>query len=133
MRFIQESGFTTRPGKYVELQEWVKANQARFAASYPEGTNLIGIFTVTFTSEKQAGEIQMLEQLDSYGALDRMAALHKDEGSEFTRLYHEFFSFVDISPTAGWSQSLLKDIVDATIFDFAAEDEPSKEAVGTGS
>lgn len=133
MRFIQESGYTILPGKYVALQEWVKANQEKFAASYPEGTKLIGIFTVTFSSEKQAGDFRMLEQLDSYAALDRMAALHKDPDSEFTRLYHEFFAFVEIGPAAGWSQSLLKDIVDATIYNFGTEGEPTRETVSAGN
>jgi hypothetical protein len=121
MRFIQETGFSTKTNMTPDLQQWVAANFDRFAASYPEGMELIGIFVTVFTSEKNAGDVRMLERLDSYGALDRMAAAGKDLNGDFGRLFHEFLSFMDPTSTAAWSATLLKDMVDATVFRYDVE------------
>jgi hypothetical protein len=130
MRFIQETGFSTKTNMTPSLQQWVAANFDRFAASYPAGIKLIGIFVTVFTSEKTAGEVRVLEQLDSYAALDRMAAAGKDLDGEFGRLFHEFLSFMDPTSTAAWSATLLKDMVDATVFRF---DAPRAAKEGPGS
>ena len=96
MRFIQETGFTARPDKISALQEWIVANRVRMAAAYPDGAMFLGAFVSVFSSEKGAGEVRILEQLDSYGALDRLAALGKDPKSEYSMLFGEFLTFIDI-------------------------------------
>lgn len=86
MRFIRESGYTIKQTKAVAFQNWIIANRERMAKSYPPGASLIGMFMAVFTTEKSAGEFRLLEQLNSYAALDRLAALAKNRESEFGRL-----------------------------------------------
>ncbi len=117
MEFIQESGFTIKQGKEEAFQQWLVANEQRLAATYPEGTGLIGVYAVTWTSEKEAGAWRMLERLDSYGALDRLAAAGKDRSSDFAKLSMEMAAFGDWDRDAPWSQVLLKRATDATIWD----------------
>lgn len=132
MRFIQETGFTVKPDKISALQEWIVANRVRLAASYPDGATFLGAFVSVFSSEKSAGDVRILEQLDSYGALDRMAALGKNPKSEYSKLLSEFLAFIDPSPTAGWSSSLYKDLVDATVWNMGAAEIPEREPVAAG-
>jgi hypothetical protein len=132
MRFIQETGFTVKPDKNRALQEWLIANQDRLAAMYPEGASFVGTFAAVYSSEKGAGDIRVMEQLDSYAALDRIAALGKDPESEYSKLIAEFLTFLDPSPTAAWSSVLLKDLVDATVYDMGAEAVAEREPVGVG-
>jgi hypothetical protein len=117
MRFIQETGFTIKTGKNRAFQQWLVANHVKLAASYPKGTSLVGVFVAVFSSEKGAGDVRLVEQLDSYAALDRTAALAKDTDSDFSKLISEFISYMDSGPAVAWSSVLLKDMVDATIFD----------------
>ncbi len=122
MRFISVGGFTVRQDKLRAFQEWVTANEASLAALYPEGTRFIGIFAAVQSSEKEAGTTFWLDELDSYGAQDRLAALGKDN-AEYAQLIDQFLTFIDPDPKAFWSSILLKDVVDTTVFDM-----PSMEA-----
>lgn len=122
MEFIAESGFNIKAGKEEELQGWLVENEARLAASYPEGTAYLGMFVVTWTSEKEAGSWRTLERHDSYGAQDRLAALMKDDTSEFCRLWKEMSAFGDWDRAAPWSQTLLKRATDATVWNTPTED-----------
>ena len=121
MRFIDETGFCVRVGRGEAFQEWLAANEARIAASYPPGTSYIGTFVAAFTSEKTAGAYRVLEGLDSYEGLDRIAAAMKDPGSAYAKVWREAMQFMDPDPRAEWSQSLLRSVVDATIWDLAPE------------
>ena len=129
MRFLEVNGFTIKRNKNRAFQEWLIANQDRLARSYPEGTSLVGYFAAVFSSEKQAGDIFSIEQLDSYAAKDRLAAAGRDRESEYARLSEELIQFVDPNPSAAYSQILLKDIVDATVFDFEADEAEKREPV----
>ena len=134
MRFIQETGFRVRQGRTSAFQEWVAANEARFKHAYPEGTELLGIYVVVFGSEKGTGEARILEALDSYGALDRLAALSRDPDGEMSKVGREFDAFIDPDPDAPGCQFLLKHIVHATVWDLPAEEEADRthaEAVGS--
>ena len=117
MRFIQEFGYTVKVGQDEAHQRWLIANDARLKASSPPGTRYIGTFAVVFGSEKQAGGYRALFELDSYAALDVSAAAARDAGSEFGSLLRESSQFIDVSLDAPWSNSLLKDVIDATIWD----------------
>ena len=116
MRFVNVQGFCIRPDRQVEFQQWIIANEERIRSSYPPGSEYGGIYAAVFSSEKHAGEFFWLDILDSYGAMDRGAALAKDPDSEYARLGEEFLQFVDTDRAAGSSQMLLKAVVDATIF-----------------
>jgi hypothetical protein len=117
MRFIHESGFTIKIGQEEAYQQWLVANESALAASMPEGTRHLGVFTTVFSSEKQAGFYRLFTELDSYGAMDRLAAALKDEGTDFARLNREGARFGDYDLSAPWSNGLHKAVVDATIWD----------------
>jgi hypothetical protein len=84
------------------------ANEERIARSYPEGTEYLGIYVSVFTSEKTSGAYRVLERLSSYADIDTLAALGKDETSEYAKVRREFNQFIDPDPHADWSRVLLK-------------------------
>ena len=117
MRFIAEYGFNVKTGKDEAFQKWLTENEARLAAAHPPGTKYLGTFTVIFSSEKEAGNYRTLQELDSYAALDTIAAVAKDETSEYGRLLREQSQFWDPDPHAQWSNGLYKLVIDATVWD----------------
>jgi hypothetical protein len=80
----------------------------------------LGTFAMVFTSEKQSGFYKSYLELDSYGAMDRLAAATKDASSDFGRLLRESTAFGDYDLNAPWSNGLYKAVVDASIFDPAS-------------
>ena len=117
MRFISDVGFTIKLGQEEAHQKWLMENEERLAKSHPEGTRYIGTFSVVMSSEKEAGSYRSFIELDSYAALDRLAAASKDASSEFGKLQREWTSFGNFDLDAPWSQGLYKAVVDATIWD----------------
>lgn len=117
MRFIQEFGFTVKVGQDEAHQQWMLENEQMFALAHPEGTRYLGTFATVFTTDKQSGSYRTFIELDSYGAMDRLAAAAKDASSEFGRLNREWSAFGDYDLNAPWSQGLFKAVVDATIWD----------------
>jgi hypothetical protein len=117
MRFIQEFGYTVKVGQDEAHQKWTIANDERLRAAAPAGSKYIGTFAVVIGSEKQAGSYRFLMELDSYGAMDTSAAATKDPKSEWAKLLVESSRFVDLDLNAPWSTTLMKDVVDATIWD----------------
>ena len=117
MRFIQEFGYTVKVGKEEAHQRWLIENDAALKASMPQGMTYIGTFTVIFSSEKRAGSYRALFGLDSYGAMDVGAAANKDPNSPYAKLASEVSQFFDLDHAAGWSNALMKDVLDATIWD----------------
>ena len=117
MRFIQEFGYTVRVGQDEAHQKWLTDNDAALKAAMPAGSTYMGTFAVILSSEKQAGSYKALIGLDSYGAMDTSAAATKDPKNDFGRLLREVSQFYDLDLAAPWSNSLLKDVIDATIWD----------------
>ena len=117
MRFIQEFGFTVKIGEEEAHQAWLVANEEKLAAAHPEGTRYLGTFATVFSTDKQAGGYRSFLELDSYAAMDRLAAAAKDASGEFGRLSREWSAFGDWDLQAPWSQGLYKAVVDATIWD----------------
>ena len=117
MRFIQEFGYTVKVGMDEAHQRWLEENDAALKAAQPAGTRYIGTFAVIFSSEKQSGGYRALFELDSYAAMDAGAAASKDPKSESSRLLREISKFFDLDLQAPWSNTLMKDILDATIWD----------------
>lgn len=118
MQFISEIGFSVRVGHQEACQRWLAANEKRLASTYPEGTEYLGIYVSVYTSEKTTGAYRLLERLSSYADIDRLAALAKDETSEYAKVRREFNQFIDPDPHADWSQVLLKRATDATTWDI---------------
>ena len=121
MRFIAEFGFNVRVGRDEAFQRWLAANEERMARTYPEGTEYLGTYATVFTSEKTAGEYRVLERLSSYADLDRLAALGKDDTTEYAKVWREFTQFFDPDPHADWCKVLLKGAVEATGWDIQPE------------
>lgn len=117
MRFIEEWGYSVPPGREEEHQSWVQANEKALAAAAPRGTRLLGIYSNVFSSEKSAGFYRLFVELDSYAAMDSLAAAMKDASSDFGRLVREHSGFWDTDYSAPFSNGLHKAVADATIFD----------------
>jgi hypothetical protein len=117
MRFIQEFGYTVKVGQDEAHQRWCIENDAALRAAAPTGARYIGTFAVVISSEKQAGSYKTLFELDSYATMDAMAAANKDPNNEFGRLLRESSQFLDLDLAAPWSNAILKDVIDATIWD----------------
>jgi len=117
VRFIQEFGYTVKVGRDEAHQQWMAANEEKLAQAHPEGTRYLGTFATVFTTDKQSGGYRSFVELDSYAALDRLAAAAKDASSEFGRLNREWSGFGDYDLNAPWSQGLFKAVVDATVWD----------------
>ena len=115
MDFLNVNGFNVPPGKNQEFQAWVRANSAALAKAMPKGIELVGIYASMFSSEKHSGDYKIVMRLDSYGALDRMAA-DLDENSEGARLIGELWKFSDVRLGADYSSELLKSVADITIW-----------------
>jgi hypothetical protein len=114
MDFLNVGGFTVKAGKNIEFQEWVRANSSALAKVFPKGTELVGIYANVFSSEKHSGAYKLVIRMDSYGAMDRLAAAGK-ENPEFMRLASEFASFSDVRLGADFSSEILKSVADITI------------------
>lgn len=117
MRLIQEFGYTVRVGQDEAHQRWLTENDAALRAAMPAGSSYMGTFAVVVSSEKQAGSYKSLIQLDSYGAMDTGAAALKDPDNEYGRLLRDLSQFIDLDLAAPWSNAILKDVLDATIWD----------------
>jgi len=117
MRFIQEFGYSVKPGEEEAHQKWFAQNEKKLAAAHPKGTKYIGTFATVVSSEKQAGFYKTFVEMDSYGAMDALAAAAKDEKGAFGRLIRASSRFTDYDWNAPWSNAIHKAVVDATIFD----------------
>ncbi len=115
MDFILEQGYDVKKGKLGEFQKWLAANEKELRNSAPEGCEYIGTYVVVASSEKKAGFARTLWRLDSYGAQDHLAHAGKEPGP-FRDLAMEFTDFMD-EDSENWSHSLLKAVVDATLYE----------------
>lgn len=117
MRLIQEIGYSVKLGAEEAHQRWLTDNDAALRAASPAGTNYIGTFAVIVSTEKHAGFYKQLIGLDNYAALDAIAEAAKDGDTDLGRLLRDWSQFWDTDPSAPWSNGLLKDVIDATIWD----------------
>ena len=114
MDFIQTIGYDIAQGKAGEYQQWLAANEGAWKAAMPEGTKYVGTYAAVYSSEKNAGSFFTIYQLDSYAAQDRLAEAGKS--GEFARIMNEAMAFADFEKGSGWSQVLLKNVNDATVW-----------------
>ena len=114
MDFVSIQGFDVPAGKMGALQEWLHKHDEKLREASPEGCAYLGTYVAVQTSEKKAGNVFVLWQLDSYGAQDTLAAVGAEDG-KFRELVNGFLSFVDLD-SEDWSSILLKSVVDATMY-----------------
>ena len=132
MDFITEDGYQVKPGMQEEYQRWIIDNLDAMRRALPEGIEYIGTYVAVFGSDYEGGTFRDLFRIDSYGALDRMAAEGRRPGSELARLQRDSGRFIDMTRNPErWTHNLYKNVVDATIFDVEPSEE--KELVGAGS
>lgn len=117
MRLIQEIGYSVKVGQDEAHQRWLTDNDAALRAASPAGTNYIGTFAVIVSTEKQAGFYKQLIELDNYAAMDSIAAALKDGDTDLGRLLRDWSQFWDTDLAAPWSNTILKDVIDAAIWD----------------
>ncbi len=113
---IQEFGYSVPPGREEDHQAWVLANEDSLRAAMPEGTELIGVFAMVYSSEKNAGFYRIIK-LENYASLDRFSEAMKNADADFGRLIREHSGFMDLSWDAPTSNGLHKAVVDAAVFD----------------
>lgn len=114
MDFVSVQGFDVPAGKMGALQEWLVKHDEKLREAAPEGCEYVGTYVAVQTSEKKAGNVFVLWQLNSYGAQDALAAAGAEDG-KFRELVNGFLSFVDLD-SEEWSSILLKAVVDATMY-----------------
>jgi hypothetical protein len=131
MDFITEDGYQVKPGMQEEYQQWVIANQDALRRALPDGIEYIGTYVTVYGNDYVGGTYRDLFRIDSYGALDRMAAEQRRPGSELARLNGQVGRFIDLTrPSEHWTHNLYKNVVDATIIDVRPSEE--KELAGAG-
>jgi hypothetical protein len=129
--FISEQGYEIRFGMEEEYQQWLIDHRDELKRSMPAGIEYIGSYVVAIGNGYEGGSWRDLFRLDSYGALDRMAAASKDPNTDFGRLAREWNRFVDVSRhPERWTQILLKNVVDATVINSPVPEV--REPVGAG-
>ena len=95
MDFIIEDGYQVKWGMHEEYQQWVSANTDALRRALPDGIEYIGTYVTVYGNDYIGGTFRDLFRIDSYGALDRMAAEQRRPGSDLSRLNGEASRFID--------------------------------------
>ena len=114
MSFIAHMGGDLKPGKMREFQQWLAANEQAIADSHPAGAKYIGTYVAIY-SQKGAGTVHTLVEMDSYGAQDALAAAGMDADSTYGRLVNEYVSFFD-QESENYTNALYKSVTAATLY-----------------
>lgn len=131
MDFISEQGYEVRFGMEEEYQQWVIDHRDELKRAMPAGVEYLGSYAVVMGNGYEGGSWRDLFRLDSYAALDRIAAESKDPNSEMGRLLRESVRFIDVTRhPERWTQVLLKNVVDATVIQIPVGE--TRELVGAG-
>lgn len=114
MAFIAHYGGDLKPGKMLEFQQWLAANEQAIAEAHPAGARYIGSY-VSIYSHKGVGAVHTFVELDSYGTQDALAAAGMDAGSTYGRLVNEYVSFFN-QESENYTSALYKRVTDATLY-----------------
>lgn len=114
MAFIIQQAGDVKEGKTRELQEWLAANEKELANSMPPGARYLGTYFAIYHSDKTAGSVHTLIEIESYGTQDTLAEMGRGD-TVLARLTNELFEFFEPTPTIG-TNALYKAVVDATIY-----------------
>jgi hypothetical protein len=131
MDFISEDGYEVKLGMEEEYQQWVIDHAADLRRALPEGVDYIGTYVLVYGSDYGSGSWRDMFRLDSYAALDRLAAAGKDPDSKLRKLQEEGGRFIDMSRSPErWTHNLVKSVVDATVIKTPVEE--ARELVAAG-
>ena len=131
MDFISEDGYEVKLGKEEEYQQWVIDKTAELRRALPKGVEYIGTYVIVYGNDMGSGSWRDMYRLDSYAALDRLAAEAKDPESKLRKLQNEGSRFIDMSRSPErWTHNLIKSVVDATVIAMPVEE--ARELVGAG-
>lgn len=131
MDFISEDGYEVKLGKEEEYQQWVIDNASELRRALPQGVEYIGTYVLVYGTDYGSGSWRDMYRLDSYAALDRLAAASKDPESRLRKLQDDGGRFIDMTRTPErWTHNLVKSVVDATVIKTPVEE--SRELVGAG-
>jgi hypothetical protein len=129
--FISEDGYEVKLGKEEEYQQWVIDNASELRRALPQGVEYIGTYVLVYGNDLGSGSWRDMFRLDSYAALDRLAAASKDPESKLRKLQNEGSRFIDMTRTPErWTHNLIKSVVDATVIAMPVEE--ARELVGAG-
>jgi hypothetical protein len=127
--FISEDGYEVKFGMEEEYQQWVIDHADEYRRAMPKGVDYLGTYVMTYGNDLDKGSWRDLYRLDSYAALDRIAAEAKNPNTAMGRLSREASNFLDMSRRPErWTHNLLKSVVDATVINSPAEE--TRELVG---
>ena len=133
MEFISEDGYEVKLGMEEEYQQWVIDHADELRRATPEGIEYIGTYVMTYGNDTDRGSWRDLFRLDSYAALDRMAAAVKDPDGAFGRLVRDGSRFIDVRRNPErWTHNLFKSVVDATVINSPADEAGEMVGVGPG-
>ena len=131
MDFISEQGYEIKFGMEEEYQQWLIDHRDELKRAVPAGVEYLGSYVVVMGNGYEGGTWRDLLRLDSYAALDRIAADSKDPNTAMGRLLRESTRFLDVTRhPERWTQVLLKNTVDATVINTPAAE--SQELAGAG-
>ena len=133
MEFITEDGYEVKLGMEEEYQQWAIDHADELRRALPEGVEYIGTYVMTYGNDTDRGSWRDLFRLESYAALDRMAAATKEPDSALGRLFREGSRFIDMRRNPErWTHNLFKSVVDATVIKSPAVEAGEMVGVGPG-
>lgn len=114
MAFIIHQAGDVKEGRLRELQEWLAANEKELANSMPPDARYLGTYFAIYHSDKTAGAVHTLIEIESYGTQDVLAEMGRGD-TVLARLTNELFDFFEANSTLG-TNALYKKVTDATIY-----------------
>ncbi len=111
-RFMDHWHLIVRDGQADKMLEWLSKNEEPLAEAAPAGLQWIGLYGTVFGGRDWGWHLFI--GLDSYGAMDQLAAAGRDPGSDFGKLLTQLFSFFimgDDAPGGRWLHRAAPDIV----------------------
>jgi hypothetical protein len=91
---MSDWGFFLKPGTEVVFDEWLAANEERFAAVAPATYEYLGTYVPLWLGEGETAPFHQVWRYLSHRPPDLRAAAGDSKG-EFTEMARQFLAFVD--------------------------------------
>lgn len=106
MPILHETTYDVTAGQFEQFQKWLIEHEDTLAGSYPEGIEYEGTFANVY-GDQSKGEFKTVLRLESYAALDALAATMAEEGT-LSRLLWEVSAFTTGGVSSRGQQELWK-------------------------